>query len=72
VGETSQPWAPNIRVPVHSRDSFVADRTTTGDLAAMPLWAGESVGGVKRLQPAGEIVRELADEAETLLRSWNH
>jgi NAD(P)H-dependent flavin oxidoreductase YrpB (nitropropane dioxygenase family) len=72
VGETSQPWAPNIRVPVHSRDSFVADKTTTGEFAAMPLWAGESVGGVKRLQPAGEIVRELADEAEALLRSWNH
>ena len=72
VGETSQPWAPNIRVPVHSRDSFVADKTTTGELAAMPLWAGESVGGVKKLQPAGEIVRELADEAEALLRSWNH
>jgi NAD(P)H-dependent flavin oxidoreductase YrpB (nitropropane dioxygenase family) len=72
VGETSQPWAPNIRVPVHSRDSFVADKTTTGEFAAMPLWAGESVGGVKRLQPAGEIVRELADEAEALFRSWNH
>jgi len=72
VGETAQPWAPNIRVPVHSRDSFVADKTTTGEFAAMPLWAGESVGGVKRLQPAGEIVRELADEAEALLRSWNH
>jgi len=72
VGETSQPWAPNIRVPVHSRDSFVADKTTTGEFAAMPLWAGESVGGVKKLQPAGEIVRELADEAEALLRSWNH
>jgi NAD(P)H-dependent flavin oxidoreductase YrpB (nitropropane dioxygenase family) len=69
VGETAQPWAPNLRVPVHSRDSFVADKTTTGEFAAMPLWAGESVGGVKGLQPAGEIVRELADEAEALLRS---
>src|SRR5256884_7689180 len=70
VGETVQPWAPDVRVPVHARDSFVADKTTTGTFEAMPLWAGESVDGVKQVQKAGEIVRELAGEAETLLRSW--
>src|SRR5207244_4176865 len=70
VGETAHPWAPEVRVPVRRGDSVVADRTTTGEIDAMPLWAGESVGGVKRLQPAGEIVRELADEAEALLRTW--
>src|SRR3989454_3810262 len=70
VGETAQPWAPEVRVPIRRGDSIVADRTTTGEIDAMPLWAGESVGGVKRLQPAGEIVRELADEAEALLRTW--
>ena len=70
VGETAQPWAPEVRVPIRRGDSVVADRTTTGEIDAMPLWAGESVGGVKRLQPAGEIVRELADEAEALLRTW--
>src|SRR2546422_7969759 len=70
VGETAQPWAPEVRVPMHPRDSFVADKTTTGAIDAMPMWAGESVDGVKRIQKAGEIVRELAWEAETLLRSW--
>src|SRR2546427_2906720 len=70
VGETVQPWAPGVRVPVQTRASFVADKTTTGEFDAMPLWAGESVDGVKRIQKAGEIVRELAGEAETLLRSW--
>src|SRR6059036_3474204 len=70
VGETVQPWAPDVRVPVQTRASFVADKTTTGTFDAMPLWAGESVDGVKRIQKAGEIVRELAGEAETLLRSW--
>src|SRR5207247_2307996 len=70
VGETAQPWAPEARVPIRRGDSVVADRTTTGEIDAMPLWAGESVGGVKRLQPAGEIVRELADEAEAPLRTW--
>src|SRR5947209_3337961 len=70
VGETVQPWAPGVRVPVQTRASFVADKTTTGEFDAMPLWAGESVDGVKRIQKAGEIVRELADEAERHLRKW--
>src|SRR5437899_1611691 len=70
VGETVQPWAPGVRVPVQTRASFVADKTTTGEFDAMPLWAGESVDGVKRIQKAGEIVRELADEAEKHLRNW--
>src|SRR5947209_4041041 len=39
--------------------SVCAD-TTTGAVEAMPLWAGESVGGVKRIQSAAEIVVELA------------
>ena len=47
-------------------------RGVTGTIAAMPLWAGESVGGVRRVQPAAEIVRELAGEAERLLRRWDH
>src|SRR5205807_99191 len=45
VGETAQPWAPEVRVPIRRGDSVVADRTTTGEIDAMPLWAGESVGG---------------------------
>ena len=36
----------------------------------MSLWEGESVGGVRRVQPAAAIVREVADEAERLLRRW--
>ncbi len=35
----------------------------------MALYAGESVGSVRRGQPAGEIVRELAADAAELLRS---
>ena len=70
VAETAQPWAPDVRFPVHPRESFVVDKSTTGHLDAVPLWAGESVGGVKAIQKAGDIVRELADEAEGLLRAW--
>jgi nitronate monooxygenase len=48
----------------------VADKTATGHVEAMALYAGKSVGAVTRLMPAQEIVRELAEEAETLLR-WS-
>jgi len=34
----------------------------------MALYAGESVGAVREVQPAGEIVAELAAEASELLR----
>jgi nitronate monooxygenase len=40
----------------------------TGEIEAMALYAGQSVGLVKSIQPAGEIVRELADEAVRVLR----
>jgi nitronate monooxygenase len=46
----------------------VPDRSATGEIAAMSLYAGESVGGVKGVQSASEIVRELVEEAEQLLR----
>jgi NAD(P)H-dependent flavin oxidoreductase YrpB (nitropropane dioxygenase family) len=41
---------------------------TEGDIDAMPLWAGQSVGLVSKLQPAGDIVRDIAGEAEAILR----
>jgi NAD(P)H-dependent flavin oxidoreductase YrpB (nitropropane dioxygenase family) len=44
---------------------------TTGSIEAMSLWAGESVAGVKKLQPAAEIIQELAVEAEKLLKRWS-
>lgn len=55
-------------VPVSRFEVTVADRTAKGQVEAMSLWAGQSVGSVKRVMPAREIVRELAQEAEDLLR----
>jgi nitronate monooxygenase len=40
-----------------------------GDIGAMALYAGESVGAVRDVRPAAEIVRELLDGAEAALRS---
>lgn len=39
----------------------------TGDTEPMPNWAGQGVGLVTRVQPAAEIVREIAEEAEQTL-----
>jgi nitronate monooxygenase len=47
------------------------DRETTGHIEAMALYAGESVDGVKSVQSAEDIVRELATGAEQLLRRWD-
>jgi NAD(P)H-dependent flavin oxidoreductase YrpB (nitropropane dioxygenase family) len=69
VGEFVDP-ADGARVPVRRFQKLTITRHVTGAIEAMPHWAGESVGGVTRLQPAAEIVRELAGEAEQLLRRW--
>jgi nitronate monooxygenase len=65
VGETAR--LDGTKVPVVRFGGGTPDRTTTGAIEAMSLWAGESVSAVRRLQPAREIVRELAHEAERLL-----
>jgi enoyl-[acyl-carrier protein] reductase II len=40
---------------------------TTGDFEEMAMAAGESAGLVKEIKPAGEIVREMMDEAERII-----
>ncbi len=41
-----------------------------GAIEAMSLWAGESVGGVKKIESAADIVHDMSGEAERLLRRW--
>jgi NAD(P)H-dependent flavin oxidoreductase YrpB (nitropropane dioxygenase family) len=72
-GEIVVTWVHPTTGERHPRPRFhvgTADTDMTGAIEAMPLWAGESVGGVKRVQPAADIVHELAGEAEALLRRW--
>lgn len=59
------------RYPIHRFQGGTIRKVTSGAIEAMPHWAGESVDGVKKMQPAAEIVQELAGEAEKLLRRWN-
>ncbi len=50
------------------RYSSVSARAgTTGNVADLSLWAGQGVGLVHDVQPAGEIVRHVTAEAEAIL-----
>ena len=42
--------------------TFGVDKTATGTIAAMSLFAGKSVGAVTQVEPAAEILRKLVDE----------
>jgi nitronate monooxygenase len=46
-------------------------REVTGTVAAMALYAGQGVGQVTEITHAADVVAELADGAERLLRRWN-
>jgi NAD(P)H-dependent flavin oxidoreductase YrpB (nitropropane dioxygenase family) len=66
VGEMSMG---DIRMPIPRLAVPTPTRGTTGTIAAMALYAGEGVGALTAVKPAAEIVRELTDGAEALLRA---
>jgi nitronate monooxygenase len=68
VGET--PTLDATREPLHRFEPDAVTQGVTGTIEAMSLWAGESVGAVNRVQPAAEIVREVSEGADRLLRRW--
>lgn len=45
----------------------VPNMTTTGDLESMAMYAGQSVGLIKEILPAGEVVKNLVEEAQLLI-----
>lgn len=68
VGEV--PSLDGTRVPLHRFEPDVPSTGTSGAIEAMSLWAGTSVAAVKAVQPAAEIVLDVASEAEHRLRRW--
>jgi nitronate monooxygenase len=66
VGEMELP--DGTRVPVPRLAPPSPGRRSSGHLEAMAHYAGQAVGQLRRPQPAGDIVRELADGADALLR----
>ncbi|KAJ9705813.1 hypothetical protein PVL29_003763 [Vitis rotundifolia] len=45
----------------------VPNRTTTGDIESMVLYAGEGVGLIKEILPAAEVVKRLVEGAQLLI-----
>ncbi|MGX0877866.1 nitronate monooxygenase [Roseovarius sp. MBR-154] len=58
-------WDEGVPRPRFSTDSPL--RTTTGDLEAMALYAGQGVGQITDVVPADERLRRMADEAAAFL-----
>jgi nitronate monooxygenase len=59
----------SMQMPIPRFGVYPPTRDTRGRVDAMALYAGESVGAVERVQPAAEILRELAEGAERILGS---
>ena len=70
VGEFVDP-STSERTPIHRLQKMTIASNVTGTIEAMPHWAGESVRGVRRRLTAAEVVKELVEEAERLLRRWS-
>ena len=47
---------------------FPPNREATGDVESMGMLAGQCVGAIDAIKPAGQLVREIAEEAERLER----
>lgn len=60
------------RVPAPRLFAFAADKTATGTIGAMSLFAGTSVDAVKQVQSAAEIVLELVEECRRARSSNRH
>ena len=55
-------------IPVERFSVMSPDRDTSGEIGAMALYAGRSAEHAREVKPAREIVAELMDGAEVLLR----
>jgi NAD(P)H-dependent flavin oxidoreductase YrpB (nitropropane dioxygenase family) len=57
------------RMELHKFDSFVPmDGATTGDLDEMPLLAGQGVGLISAVEPAGEVIARMVAQAAGVIR----
>jgi len=48
--------------------SYTPGTDVEGDIDALSLWSGQSVGLVSEIKPAGDIVREIVEQAQSVLR----
>jgi NAD(P)H-dependent flavin oxidoreductase YrpB (nitropropane dioxygenase family) len=66
-GEEDEIAARDDGSPIKRYASATPNASMTGEIEALPNWAGQGVGLVTRVQPAAEIVRELVAGAERIL-----
>ena len=57
--------------PVERYSAIAPYTDVTGDLEGLSNWAGQGVGLVNRIQPATDIVKEIAEEAVQVMRKAN-
>jgi nitronate monooxygenase len=57
--------------PVVRHSTNPPSRGTTGNIGAMALYAGQGLDTINQVTPAAEVIRQLADGAEALLRQWS-
>lgn len=53
---------------VRRYESYTATAELEGNIEALSLWAGQGVGLVNQVQPAADIVREIANDARDAIR----
>lgn len=68
VGEVALPDGARMAVPRFAPPA--PSRDASGRIEAMAHYAGQSVSAVKVVTPAGDVVRELAEEVDALLAGW--
>lgn len=56
--------------PIPRLGAQTPNRDTTGTVAAMAMYAGQGVGAVDSVVPAGQVVSDLARGARALLARW--
>lgn len=74
-GQESRPDEPPVGqtiiggqpMPVLQFMGFPPNRDASGDIESMDLLAGQSVGLIRQIKPAGQIVHELVEEARLII-----
>ncbi|KAL8141792.1 hypothetical protein V2J09_014824 [Rumex salicifolius] len=73
MNESDQPVIGRSKIHGEEREirrfaGTVPNKTTTGELENMVMYAGQGVGLIKEILPAGEVVRRIVEETQLLIR----
>lgn len=52
---------------VHRFAGTVPNASTTGDIESMAMYAGQSIGLIKEILPAGEVIKRIVEGAQLLI-----